>query len=276
VKWIRRTAFCLLVLSTVAMASVYLTSEWALNRDRGVPLSPLVADTTPRGIAEGERLARINSCLNCHGEGHGRILFNKPMIAVITAPPFAPIAALASDAELARSIRQGLTRSGWQMWVMPSHGHLADGDTARIIGFLRTLRPIPRDISVRRSFGPIGRLAILTERNPVSFHPALSEGRERPADIRSYFVQLTCLSCHDLVKSRPAASHQTAPPLAAAARVYDQPTFERLLRTGAGIRSADLGLMSDVARTALRYFSNAEIAAIKVYLDQVDANPRNQ
>lgn len=250
----------------VALVVVYGASEWNLRRDRNVALTRVTADWSIAGIAEGKRLAHIEGCLGCHGEGHGKLLFDQPLIAVLTAPAFADSAKIASDDQLARSIRQGVSPTRQQLWVMPSHRYLADDDTARIIGYIRSFRASPSDLPYRRSFGPIGRLAILLGRIPESAHPPLLGGPRRWANTGEYFVRLSCLGCHNLHTARPALTHEPAPPLAEVAASYDRAAFVRLLRTGRGQSATNLGLMSEVSRESLRYLSDEEIGAIHAFL----------
>ncbi len=273
-KWLVRTLGALVALALLATALLYGASGWALRRDREVPLQPLTADTSVAGIAEGARLARINGCMSCHAGGHGRLFITDPKVALLSAPAFASFVPEESDAQIARSIRQGVDGGGRQLFIMPSHRWLADDDTARIVGYLRTLKPSPADVPRQRSFGPLGRLAILTGGLRESQHPALAGGPHRDADSGRYFAQSVCLGCHQLYQPSPVGPKDIAPPLAMIAASYDDAAFLRLLRTGRGLSKPDLGLMTEVAKGGLDRLSDGEIVAIHAYLrKQADKPP---
>jgi hypothetical protein len=97
----------------------------------------------------------------------------------------------------------------------------------------------------------------------------------RPSDEGPYLVNLVCLSCHDLYRPRPIGPVAVAPPLAAMASGYDDPSFTRLMRTGVGLSPHDLGEMRRAAQTGLAYFTDAEIIAIKRYLSQAAESAPN-
>jgi mono/diheme cytochrome c family protein len=271
-KWVRRIGIVLLVFVAGAAAILLGMSEWTIRRDRGAPLPPIVADRSPAGIAEGERLARISGCLGCHGpNGNGVALVDEPVFAVLTAPPLAEVAMRASDAELARTIRSAVARDGGALWIMPPHAQLADDDTARIIGFLRTLKPSPRDLARRRSFGPLSRLAMVGGGFRPTSQSEIAAATRRPADVGRYFATGTCLGCHDLHEPRHAGRDEVAPPLGMMVAAYDDAAFRTLLRTGIGASGKSLGLMTEVSRSGLRHFTDQEIAAIRAYLIKAGA-----
>lgn len=265
-RWAGRIALVLLGVAIGAAAGLYGWSEWALHHDVGVPLRPIVADRSPAGIAEGARLARIDGCMGCHRDGHGGRFVDAPMFAVLDAPSFASLTARADDAHLARAIRQGVSIEGRPLFVMPPHPVMADEDVARLIGYLRTLRPAPGDVVRTRRFGPLGRLAIVRGTAPFSAHPPLIGFARRPADVGAYFAEGTCIGCHRMDAPHEMGPADTAPPLAMVAASYDDAAFRRLLRTGVAASGHETGLMSEVAKGGLHLLSDGEIAAIHAYL----------
>ncbi|RYY34900.1 MAG: c-type cytochrome [Sphingomonadales bacterium] len=269
-RWIVRGLMGLAGLAVLALIVVFGGSEWIIQKGRAAPLPPVAADRTPAGIAEGARLAKALGCRSCHGpEGQGRLLVDVPNVIHVAPPAFAPIVADYSDAELARLIRHGIKRDGTATFVMPVEGHagLADQDLARIIGWMRTLKPSAADSKDGLHFGPLGRVALLTggilpEVKPDTRAPAL-----RPADSGAYLTDTVCAACHSLRETRKAHDDgRPVPPLAEIGPAYDLVAFKKLLRTGVGLSPRDLGLMRQVAKDDLAHLTDAEMDAIHAYL----------
>ena len=61
--------------------------------------------------------------------------------------PEPPHAESHSDAELVRTIRQGVHKDGSTLFIMPSQAlsHLSDEDVGKIVAWIRTLKPGPKD-----------------------------------------------------------------------------------------------------------------------------------
>jgi cytochrome c553 len=276
-RWVKRIGLGLVALVVVALAIVYGGSEWTLRRGHSVALPQIAADRTPAGLAAGARFAAVMGCRGCHGpNGNGRLLVDVPGVIHAAAPALAPRVATYSDAELARLIRHGIKRDGTALYVMPIDGHarIADDDLARIIAWLRTLKPSPADRPDGLSFGPVGRLAVLTGGIKPQYKVGTEAPAHRPTDTGQYLVDSACGSCHALRQQREA--HDDGRPVPALAQIgpaYDLPAFQRLLRTGKGLSPRDLGLMASVAKDDLSHLTDAEIAAIHRYLRSEGAKP---
>lgn len=267
---LRRIAIGLVGVLLLALGVLYGGSEWALAHDRQVPLASLTVPHDAASIAEGGRLARITGCRGCHGsDGGGRVLVDDPMLGRLVPPALARVAATESDAELDRTIRHGIGKQGQALFVMPTRAHryLADEDSARIIAWMRSLKPRPDDVLATTSFGPVGRGLILSGMLPASAHPETVSTPTRPTDVGRYFTNVSCTACHDLHTPRPTEDgKQVAPALAPMAAAYDPAAFRTLLRTGVGMSGRDLGLMREVARGDLSALTDAEIVSIQAYL----------
>ena len=266
-KWIGRIALGVVALSVAVILVFFGASEWAIRRPYAIAEENIVADRSEAGVREGERLAHVLSCLSCHGpQARGHVVIDKPMLGSLTAPGLAPIVQQESDAQLARTIRHGVKGNGATLWAMPPRPRLAADDTARLIGYLRTLQPTPEDRPERASFGPLGRLQILQGRLEPSVRNDVVGPARRPADAGPYLVNLVCLACHDLYHPRRVGPGSMAPPLAAMASAYDDAAFTRLMRTGVGLSPHDLGEMRVAAQTGFTHFTDDEIISIKRYL----------
>ena len=190
------------------------------------------------------------------------------MFGTVVAPGVGTVASQYSDADLARAIRQGVRKDGTAIYVMPSdvYVRLADRDVVAMIAWMRSLDP-SRDATGRTSLGPLGRLMLLSHVLRGGAQAELLSSANRPLEDGGYLVQATCFDCHKLrVPGAIVNGNQVPPPLAPAAALYDEASFVRLLRTGQGKSSANLGAMSEAARTRLSVMSDEEIASVLAYL----------
>ena len=252
----------------VLTAVLYGGSEWMIRRSHAVPLAHLSIPKDAASIAEGGRLATIEGCRGCHGPNSEGLVWSRDLLGGTIAPPaIARKIANYSDDELVRLIRHGVKKDGSALFIMSTaaHRNLADDDLAKIIAWLRTLKPSPKDSLADTSFGPMPRFAILTGGMKSSLHPETVAPAQRPADVGRYFYNAICADCHLLDKPQTVEG-ETAPALAPMAASYDAPAFKRLLRTGVGMSKPKLGLMSDVAKESLHALSDPEIAALQAYL----------
>jgi len=277
---LRRIAIGLVGIVALAMAVLYGGSEWAMARNHDVPLASLSIPHDAASIAEGGRLARITGCRGCHGaDGGGLVLVDDPMLGRLVPPALARVAATESDAELDRTIRHGVDRDGHTLFVMPTRAHryLADEDRARIIAWIRSLKPRPGDVVATTRLGPVGRGLILSGMLQPSVQPETVSPATRPTDVGRYFVSVSCAGCHDLHAPRPTEDgKQVAPALAPMGAAYDPVAFRTLLHTGIGMGGRNLGMMTNVARSDLQVLTDAEIVAIQAYLttEAAKAPPR--
>lgn len=277
-KWLRRGIVMLVGLALLGVVVVYGGSELMLRRVVPMPLPAIKAATNPADIIEGARLARFESCTDCHGkQAQGQVMFDDPLIARITAPSLARVAANATDAQLARAIRHGVGIDARPLFVMPTKGlnHLSDDDLARLIAWMRTLPMSPFDKLGALEPGPLGRLGILTGQLVSAVTPAGGQPARRPADIGRYLAHSVCMECHDLDRERKEqGTNIVAPPLVAMTASYEPAALRTLLRTGKAAGNRELLLMSDVARKGLFALSDAEIGAIHAYLRAVATGTR--
>jgi cytochrome c553 len=268
-RWIVRGLIALVAVLLLALAVVYGGSEWVIRKGHAVPLAEVAIPTDPASIAEGARMARLASCRDCHAaNGEGGVLFEDPMLGRIAPPPLARVAATMSDGELVRAIRQGVHKDGSSLFIMPTHalGHLSDQDVGRIVAWIRTLKPGPRDSQATMSYGPIGRALILAGKLPAMATSAKVSERARPADMGRYVVDFACTACHKLHQDGTMEDGSTrVPALAPIVAAYDPAKLKTLLRTGIGTKP-DHGVMSKVARESFFVLTDPEIDAIQAYL----------
>jgi mono/diheme cytochrome c family protein len=194
-----------------AGAVAYLSS-----RTVEAPYPDVVADTSPEGVARGAFI--FNSvCQECHKapgaeRAVGQHLAEVPAFlgtfhsANLTRHPTAGIGA-ASDRELARIIRYGVTRDG-RMSLMGMR--LGDADLAAVLGFLRSgdarLEADPT-VQPRSRLSPAGRAIFVL--SGLSSPPELPAHIPVPPreDARAYgeylaHAVLDCAACHTAGFSR--------------------------------------------------------------------------
>jgi cytochrome c553 len=251
-----------------AAAVFWLLSGAVLSRTYSVALRPVQRPHDAAAIAEGARLATLVGCRSCHNEGHGGAWEPVDWWYGRIAPPALPaMATRYSDAELARLIQHGVRRDGTSVFFMTSWAErwLADDDVARIIAWMRSLKPQPTDSPLTSWYGPKARWDMLTGTLKPSVQVAPVAVPARPRDAGSYFVRALCSECHDLARPRAGGEHP-APALAPIASAYEPAAFRALLKTGVGAGGRDVGFMGTIARENLHALSDAEIDQIHAYL----------
>lgn len=261
-----RVVLCLLALflPTAAVPGVLSTVEAAAG--------------APGDANEGARVARRVGCDGCHGEGGiGKVFMDDPAQGRIVAPNLTQRRSLYPDeAALAGLLHEGRTHDGHAPWGMPiqSFQHLSRREVRDIDAWLRALP------AVENAALPAGQWsAELTRQTNDGTHPWLGDLKPTPGNtppsappaeplaLGRHLALTTCSECHgwDL---NGFGDPGGAPPLAIA-KAYTDEQFARLMRTGevlAGGKSAS-GVMSGVATYRFNAMTDAEIQALKDYLD---------
>lgn len=266
----------------IAIAALYGLSSWRLAKQYEAPEIVLNAPE-PASAERGSHMAEILSCKACH-EAAGGVLFSVPMVATVVATNLTRVAHEYSDAEFARILRTGIKRDGTSAISMPTDAFsgLSDQDVADLTAWLRTLKQVPDAEPSSTSVGPIGRLAVLSGNFPASAEmprrtatPAQPHGS--PREFGEYLSNVICSHCHRLNEPHEPVPGEIAPPLAPATMGYELADFTHLLRTGKAMGERELGLMTEVSRTALKSMTDEEIEALHTYLramaEQLDAPP---
>ena len=254
-----------------AASYVYVASERALVRTYDVALTSFQAPRDATAVAAGQRLATIYGCSNCHAARlEGTMLYDEPGIARISAPNVSRIAHEYTDAQLERLIRRGVKLDGTSTWIMPAamFSHLTDEDLGSIIAWVRSM-PAIDGVAREMTLRPLGRIGVVSDKFiPQALQVEASEpaavDRTDPLAHGKYLVMTACTECHgaklegsDIVK---------APGLMVAAG-YSKDDFARLMRTGIGRGDRNLGLMSEVGQVRFSSFTDAEVDAVRTYLE---------
>ncbi len=272
-RWLGMALGAMLGLIVIAVAAIYLLSQYTLQKRYPLPQTAIVVPGDAASIAAGQRLATIAGCYgSCHGpQGQGEVMFDEPIIGRLIAPNLSTSVRAHSDTELANIIRRGLRPDGRSMFVMPAEAfaYLSDADLGCIIAFLRSL-PASAGPGPGSSLGPLGRLGMVTGQFKMAAR-MIAETRPLPpaatpdAVTGRYYAQAVCAHCHGTNLRGRTTPAYVSPDLKIVA-AYPAEAFTRLLRTGAPLGGQKLGIMRQAAQLNLSLLTDAEIASLYSYL----------
>ena len=271
-KW---TGISLAGLLLLTVAGLYGASEYRLNKTYDVPLTAIAVPHDAVSVAEGKRLVGVYHCGSCHGERYeGREFMKVDNVATLIAPNITLKIPTYSDPELARLVRHAVKRDGHGAWMFASgmYTPITDADLGKMIGYLRTLKPVDGPMLPTNSFGPIGRALVLAGELPIMAEVIEHKSNQTMGQDTTqigqgkYLTMTACSGCH----GGPSLAgrdddHMKAPALIIATS-YTRPQFHHLLHTGEGNRKKDCGMMSEVAKGYLHNLNNRETDAIYAFL----------
>jgi cytochrome c553 len=213
-RWTGRAVAGLVLLLVLAVAALYAITSRHIGRAYDFPDSPVRAATDSASLARGRHLVEaIAKCQECHGADMGGELW-------IDAPAFGRLAGTnltsgrggigdLTDADLERAMRRGVGRDGRPLIFMPADAFtaLSDEDLAAMIGYLRTLPPVDRELP-QPKVGPVARALYLRGNFPLLPVTVINHQSSRPAPVPAgvtveygeYLATIGgCRSCHGLM-----------------------------------------------------------------------------
>lgn len=233
---------------------------------------------TPAGDpVEGARIARRVGCDGCHDEGGkgGGFDHQTPEGDRVVAPNLTVKRALYDDAGLARLLHQGKTHDGHQPFGMPIFmlQHLSDSEVRDITAWLRALPTVDNPGLAESQLTPATLKRLQDGTHPFAQDDRPDAGNmppeTRPTEslaLGRYLAATSCSECHG--PDLNGFDGDDAPSLVVA-KAYTLEKFRRLMKTGevaAGGKSKT-GFMSEIAAYRFSVLTDAEIAALKQYLD---------
>lgn len=249
-RWVGGIILGLLVFAAVLAVLTVVIANRRANTLYDVETAVVPVPVDAASIAEGQRLAAIRGCTECHGgDLGGRLFIDDPALGTFHAPNITPGGVVTdyTPAEWDLAVRHGLRPNKQPLFIMPSGDYalMSDEDLGRMIAYFQSL-PASNAEWPEARVGIVGRALIATgqlpfaaqvidpsQRPPARVEPAVS------AAYGSYLAQ-TCTGCHGPdwaggpvpgagPDDKPAANLTPAGHLAG----WSQDDFVRTMRTGA-------------------------------------------
>jgi cytochrome c553 len=277
-RWFRFGALSVVLLLVLASAIVYVLSERILRRTYTEPRVKIAVPDNSMSIREGYRLALIHGCVSCHGtDVNGAVFIDDPLLARLVAPSLTAAVRSYGNADLVRIIRRGVLPDGSSVIGMPSEmfSGLTDADLGKILAYLSSA-PAQPGLGPERRLGPVARIGFVAGKLRPAAELARRAGQlsgSWPRDPDStapgaYLARTSCTECHGL----DLRGGDQAPDLRIAAS-YSFEAFTGLMRQGKALGTRELPLMSQVARSRFRYFTDQELRNLYTYLIARAASP---
>jgi cytochrome c553 len=277
-RWFRFLVLSVVLLLVLGSAIVYVLSERILRRAYTEPRVDIAVPEDSVSIREGHRLALVHGCATCHGaDVNGAVFVDDPLLARLIAPSLTAAVRSYANADLVRIIRRGVRPDGSSVIGMPSEmfSGLTDADLGKILAYLSSAPPQP-GLGPERRLGPVARIGFVAGKLRPAAELArraglLSESWPREADSRApgaYLARTSCTVCHGL----DLRGGDQAPDLRIAAG-YSFEGFTELMRQGKALGTRELPLMSQVARSRFRHFTDQELRHLYTYLVARAASP---
>ena len=272
-RWAINGLGALILAALVAVAAIWLISNQKLHASVN-PKPERLAQPTAAQLADAERQARTLGCFSCHGEGlRGNKMFDQPNVGTIWAPNLTLVAAHATDEQLARAIRQGISDEGTRLFIMPAEvfQHLSDQEVAALIAMIRKL-PRGGTATPPNVYGPLGRLGIVMGKFRTAPELVAKYAAQEPRPVGAQFeagrqlAMTNCSGCHGPALEGEEVEPGVVSPDLTIAGAYDLGAFKKLLRTGVPASGRELKMMSETARTDLSHLNDSEIQQLHSYL----------
>ena len=201
----------LVVLAGGGAVAVYAISERKLTRTYAVPPDRVAVPADAAAIARGGHLYQaVGTCALCHADdGGGALYADLGAVGMIAGPNLTRgrggLGASFTDADYVRAIRYGVRRDGTSLIVMPSEvfTHLGDEDLGALIGFIRQLPPVDRELPATK-FGPMGRVLLALGKLEILVAPKTRHDAKAPSPLPAPSVEYGrylahasgCHGCH--------------------------------------------------------------------------------
>jgi mono/diheme cytochrome c family protein len=243
------------------------------------PATPRPVAAIPKGDpVEGKRIAMHVGCTGCHepdGRGGGMDI-TTPEGDRLVAANLTQRRKLYDDAGLARLLREGKTHDGHRPFGMPIYmfQHLSDREVRDLTAWLRGLPDVDNPGLGQNKMSDKTLKQIADGTFPWDADDKPDPGNvpptERPTEtlaLGRHIALTSCSECHG--RDLTGWEGDTTPSLVIVNKAYTPEHFARLMKTGVAANGKDTrtGFMSSVARHRFAVLTDAEVAALKQYLD---------
>ena len=213
-RLILRILGILLGIIVLALAAIFIYLFTALPKKE--PPQQITVEATPARLARGEYLSRnVTMCLHCHAdrnlqfystppipgtEGQGGLFVKQEGLGEMYSPNITPHAlANWTDGEIIRAITAGVNKDGDPIFpIMPYkvYAHLKQDDLHSIIAYIRSLKPIAREIQRSKLDFPLN-LIVRTIPGPPTVDTKVQ------SDPGHYLAIIAgCIDCHTPINDR--------------------------------------------------------------------------
>ena len=289
------------------LAAALVAVVWSLNFTDGVDLSAAQAGpaASAEQVARGAYLARAGNCAGCHTARGGALYAGgrgiETPFGTVYASNLTPDATGLGDwnsAAFWRALQHGRSRDGRLLYPAFPYANttlVTRADADALFAYLRSLPAVTQANRRHDLRWPFNTQAALAVWRALYFRPGVYEPdtRRTPDWNRgAYLVRGLghCSACHgarnalgatrdalDLAGGLIPMQNWYAPSLASAAEagVADWPEVQvvSLLKTGVSPRGSAIGPMAEVVLGSTQHLSDADLAAMAVYLKALPASP---
>lgn len=285
-KWVGLILGGLVLVLAIAAVSLHLLGRSRLASAPAVPIRAVDVPTDSASIANGQRLAAISSCTECHGADlSGTVFVDGAPIGYIPAPNLTGgvggVGATYSDADWAGAIRHGVGADGRTLVIMPSYHYddYSDSDLGALIAYLKSAPPVDNDLGPRTiSFPGTIIFGVLAYNDwAVSQIDHAAVGGEGPAAAPSaeygeYLVATaSCGSCHgEHLAGNPGNDSPKGPNLTPGGDLatWSEDDFFTALRTGQTPDGRELS--AEMPWRGYAQMTDTELRALWAYLQTLE------
>lgn len=213
-KKILKWTGALIFLIVLAGAGLFIKAQYQYNKAAELVLVDprLTLEGIPQAnwVSEGERIAKMKGCFDCHGtDMGGKVFIQDPAIGTYVGTNLTKgkngIGSNYTDADWVRSIRYGIGPHKKYLRFMPSqeYSFLTDEDLGKLIAYLKTLPSVDRENS-SIEVGPLAKFLYSSGKMPLLFSGQNIDSKQiGPATLQvndsvdyGKYLSASCVGCH--------------------------------------------------------------------------------
>lgn len=203
----------LVLLVVVAIGGIWLNAGRRLNEHVDRPVQPVTVARTQEQVERGRYMvATFPGCIGCHASNpganppvlDGNLIADLKPLGDFYAPNLTPGGRLRewSDGEIVRAIREGISKDGRGLVIMPAgeYRHLSDSDVQSIVAYLRSQPAVQKETPLP-SLTFLGRMLLGTGQVGLSIQERVQNVSAPPRgatpEYGRYLAQISgCQACH--------------------------------------------------------------------------------